>query len=282
MPESQEPLLTDPRSYESDDGDVLPLELMVDPVTSPPSTFRRELASIAVASTPDKEVLKDENIDTETALYLLHKDVGFYAHGNEEKNSMLGIASHFKSGFPTLHYLDVIEYHQRNSNIDNPIRTLVAITEKFLSYATEAHAEAGLGRLFIQDINRRPLDTRQKLSHIISTEDLMNEDTTRRTLTAIARFKEVELFIDKKADNPLGVNDGIDSLTGREKIERIFELLDTMRMGGVMQLSARVIDAEDSRFEYWRDRLVESRMRSSIRDTVDKKIARLNTLRPRK
>ncbi|MDB5179721.1 MAG: hypothetical protein JWN12_353 [Candidatus Saccharibacteria bacterium] len=298
MPEYHEPLLTDSRSYVSKDGDILPLELMVDPVQPRPDRteypmvrvpdselegptirlIRQSLAEQAIRS--GKEELKDETLGVATALRLLHKETGFYARDNDEKNSMQAIVGRSESGFPTLRYLDEVEYRQRKAKTDDPIRALRSIARHFEDYAVQAHMEVGFSRLFTRTISDRPVNMNQKLSQNISSADISDDVPTRRTLTSIARLREIDLFVEEKGENPLGIHAGIDDLKGEALDNRIFELLDTMQLSGVMKLNERLIDEQNSRFSYWKDRLTEARMRSSIRGQVDQSLEKLNKLRP--
>jgi hypothetical protein len=53
-----------------------------------------------------------------------------------------------------------------------------------------------------------------------------------------------------------------------------------MQMSTIMKLNDRLMNEQNSRFDYWKDRLTEAHMRSSIRAQVDQSLEKLNKLRP--
>ena len=298
MSQEHEPLLTDPRSYESEDGDVLPLEIMEHPVQPMP-----DYTEYMMIPVPDSELegpvtrmlqkalaekalqaqakgIEDKNLDVATVLELLHKDVGFYARNNEEKNTMQGIMGFADSGFPTLHFLDVVEYHQRDAKTDDPVAALRSHVRRFEGYATQSHNEVRINRLFANTIAERDFDEKGTLAETLSAEDLRDDALTRRTLTSLARLRETDLYVEGEGNNPLGVRAGVDSLKEKALVERILTLLGDMPIGDILKMNDRLIDEENHRFDYWKTRLTEARMRSSIKAQVDESLQELDELRP--
>ena len=286
MPKNKR-IATGPKIYISPEDVMLPIEIedeRAEPELIPAETIMGHIAVKQTENIPSEietPRLDAEALDTQTALMMLHEEIGFYGHTNDEKNTMTAILGRSTVGFPVIKYLDEVEYHQRKHKPEDSTAALRSLAHSFEGYAVEAHTEAGFGIFFRDEVARQRPNLNQRLSQSFSRDDLVQNDGARRTLTTLTRIHEIDQFVEGKAGNPLGKNDGIDSLKGQARDERIFAVLDTMQLGSVMKLNERMIAEENKRFEYWRAVLEQARLRGSIKAQVLESLEKLETLRPR-
>jgi len=312
MNEHHEPLLTDPRSYESESGDVLPLDNMIDPVTERPDsleyrivqvsaeetkrinfedTVQKYLANQALAeqvfveppasSKVEEKRVSSERLTPAAALIMLHEGNGFYPHEHVEKNSLLAIAGRSTEyEHPVLAYLNQIKVHQRNNEVKDPIEALRSKLKSFGDYAKQADVEKKFGFIFKNAQTERGYDDDRLVSDSLSVNDFRGDILTRRTLTTLARIHETELFIEDKAPNPLGARSGVDSLKDHERDNRIMELLGDMKFSELMSLNARMMLEEGRRFEYWHTQVGEIVRHKAIHEEASQLLARLDELHP--
>lgn len=309
MPENHEPLWTDPRSYVSADGDILPLEIMVDPVQPRPDfteysmkpvpdselegpiqrRLRKALADQAiheVAETPinEKEPLLNETPDPATAMRLLHKEVGFYARDSKEQSSIQAIVG--RSGetkYPTLRYLYDVKYRQTSFETKDPSAAPRSIVRNFEQYAIQADKEARFTRFFSNMIRSdRNASPDQTFADIMNPEDYSNDEQTRRTLTSVVRLIEADRFAEEnEGEYPLAVRHGVDSLEGKIRDTYVLSVISTLPLRDVMRYNERLRVEENNRFEYWRSQLNVATMFSLVRAQAHESLARLDTIRPR-
>lgn len=280
MPKNKR-IATGPKIYISSEDVMLPIEIEGQPTEPEVISAETVMGHVALRQTENETPQLDtEPLDVQTALMMLHEEVGFYGHTNEEKNSMTAILGRSTVGFPVIKYLDEVEYNQRKHKPDDPTAALRSIAHSFEGYALEACREAGFGIFFRDEVARQKPNLNQRLSQSFSRDDLVQNDGARRTLTTLTRIHEIDQFVEGRAGNPLGKNDGVDSLEGKARDERIFAVLDTMQLGSVMKLNERMIAEENKRFEYWRGVLEQARLRGSIKAQVIESLEKLEKLRP--
>jgi hypothetical protein len=308
VPEYHEPLWTDPRSYESTDGDILPLELMVDPVQPRPDvteypmvhvpdselegptqrTLRKALAEQALhaaseTATKEKEALQNENLDPATAMRLLHKAVGFYARDSREQSSIQAIVDRSgASKYPTLRYLYDVQYHHISLETKDPSAAPKSIVRSFEQYAVQADREARFTRFFSKTIHGdRKASPDQTITDIMTAEEYSNDAQTRRTLTSVVRLIEADRFAEEgEGKYPLAVRHGVDSRKGNARDAYVLSLIDALPLRDVMRYNERLRVEENNRFEYWRSQLAVATMFSPVRAQAYESLAKLDTVRP--
>lgn len=303
MPEDHIPPLTDPRSYESEEGDILPLEIMVDPVQPRPDIteypmvrtsyseldshghpmIRQSLAKQAIRpEAAAGQEPQNDTLDPATAMRLMHKKVGFYARDADEKRSIqeiVGRSSEYPR--PTLRYLYDVERHQVSLKLQDPSAAPRSIVRQFEQYAVQANIEARFTRFFESIIRNRKPEPDQKVTDIMTAEEYSNDEQTRRTLTSIVRILEADRFAeDGEGQYPLAVRHGVDSLKGKDRDEYVLSFLATLPLALVVRYNERLRVEENKRFEYWRSQIGEATIFRSVKDQAFESLAKLDRLRP--
>jgi hypothetical protein len=207
------------------------------------------------------EEIGQENLTVAAGLMMLHKGNGFYPYNNDEKNSLIGIAGRSTEvNFPIIRYFQEIEQHQKSYNVAAPMNALHSKVRSFGGYARQSVMEARMAKLFKNTLNERNIDDSSLVSAVFSVADLQDDETSRRTLTSIARLREIELFAEESGQNPLGEKNGIDSLQGKDRTMRILDLLGKFRISKLADFNTRLIIEEINRFDYWYQKIEESKM----------------------
>jgi hypothetical protein len=314
MSEYHQPLSTDPRSYEFDDGDVLPLEIMIDPqpqfpdfseypftpvkegefLSSTQKMIQKAIAEQALGVVESFPIVKNvtkrgevhdaQTLSSAEALIMLSRGNGFYPRDLAEKNSLLGISGRSADiKYPVIRYLYELEQHQENNNVADPEAVLRAVVRQFADDATQAAMEIRMAKLFERTRQERNFADAERVSDAISVSYLEDDPPTRRTLTTIARMREADLFVEGKGANPLFAQQGIDALVGKRRTARIFDLLGAMRISNLMKMNTRMMNEENNRFYYWRDRVSESKMYGKKINSVSTELLmKLDELKPAK
>lgn len=316
-----EPLKTDSRSYESSDGDVLPLdvfeaeptgadtsEYMLRPV-SPGEIVRphdraiqKALAEQVLLHVAPEKSQTPETLSVSEALSLLYHERGFYPHDNVEKNTMVAVLGRSDEPLPLVSYFLEIQKARgksfnkmlhnraekdlsgtpvqdiRQERTDYEVKALRHITRDMIQYAEIAAKDASFARLLDAELVRRGAgDT---LTSAFTEDEISQNGELRRGLTSLARRAEVGRFAKGEAGNPLGKNDGIDSVKYEHRTKRIMEDLQMLSLDELQQGNKALIEEEGRRFEYWRSMIEQATVHNGIAAQAREALVKLDKLRP--
>ena len=286
--DEHEPLPTDFRSYVSASGDVLPLPT---PDPSNELMIRNSLANRALGDveypavetdTNSPEVPETQKLSSAEAIFMLRRGNGFYPRNNVEKNTLLGITGlSNKIKFPVILYFQEIEEHQKKSVSKDPEAALCSKVREFAGYAKQSAMDIKMAKLFERTKVERNFRDGALVSEAIPASYLEDDLTTRQALTTLARMREIDLFVEGEGEDPLESKSGIDVLVGKELTARILDLLKGVRISRLMDLNTRMMNEENDRFTYWRDRVSESKMyNENISLVSNELLTDLDKLRP--
>ena len=207
--------------------------------------------------------------DRKERLLQLKDTEDFYPQGNLEFNRMMLMSE----GGPnrTLKYLDEVYVHRVNetrrkqeagklgkdiSPRDEATKTLRSIVHEFDGYASDARAL----RSFVRELDRRIVDSGATnftlFENIPQLKDWQDEDGTRRTLTAVAKYIETQDFVDENGPDLLGKKVIIDN--DKDKVQRIKDLIGGLRTSEMRNYIKSVREEQDARFNYWTKRIEEA------------------------
>ena len=319
-----EPLKTDPRSYESSEGDVLPLDLFVpEPMTADNYEYTRRpllpeeivgphdhiiqkaLAEQALRNATFEKTEQSETLSVPAALSLLHGRHGFYPHDNTEKNTMVAILGRSDKPSPLISYFLEIQTARRKSfnkilhnraeeqlpkasvedikkeRTEYEIKALRHITRDMIQYAENAAKDASFSRTLNTELGRLSSNETKTFAGSFTEADIRQNGELRRGLTSLARRAEVGRFAKGRGENPLGKNDGIDSVKDNDRTKRILEDLQTLSLEEAMQGNQALIKEEERRFDYWRSVLEQATHHNGIAAQAREALEKLDKLRPR-
>lgn len=207
--------------------------------------------------------------DRKERLLQLKDTEDFYPQGNLEFNRMMLMSE----GGPnrTLKHLDEVYVHRVNetrrkqeagklgkdiSPRDEATKTLRSIVHEFDGYASDARAL----RSFVRELDRRIVDSGATnftlFENIPQLKDWQDEDGTRRTLTAVAKYIETQDFVDENGPDLLGKKVIIDN--DKDKVQRIKDLIGGLRTSEMRNYIKSVREEQDARFNYWTKRIEEA------------------------
>lgn len=207
--------------------------------------------------------------DRKERLTQLREDEGFYPQNNREFNRM--ILTLGDSENRALKHLDEVYVHRVNevrqkqetgkldkdiSPRDEATKTLRSIVHEFKGYASDARAL----RSFVRELDRRIVDSGATnftlFENIPQLKDWKGEDGTRRVFTTIAKYIEMQNFIEEDGPDLLGKKAIIDN--DKNKAERIEGLIGGLRTNEVRKYIKSIREEQDARFDYWTKRIEEA------------------------
>jgi hypothetical protein len=185
----------------------------------------------------------------------------FYVQSNREMDHVMGMANTPRTKSRTVDYLDSVYAHQKDkkTKTDDPKSALRSIIDEFKSYAIVAYKDASFVRGFLNNLRLDGINNLSGFSVGVPFEDWKDDEFTKRALTVLSRYKEINSFTLGLGPDLLGKGKVIDDIKGQERDQRIKEALNPMRVGAIEPFSEAVILDEKQRYDYWVSRLKEAR-----------------------
>jgi hypothetical protein len=167
----------------------------------------------------------------------------------------------------------------RQERTEYEVKALKHITRDMIHYAEIAAKDASFARILDAELVRR--GGGDTLTSAFTEYEINQNGELRRGLTSLARRAEVGRFAKGKAGNPLGKNDGIDSVKFHDRTKRIMEDLQTLSLEELRHGNKALIEEEGHRFEYWRSMIEQSTLHNGIAAQAREALVKLDKLRPR-
>lgn len=225
------------------------------------SGVRRSLAYQALggAFVAQEPSAPKESLTPAESMKRAFQEVHFYAHNTAEEasvNAILREDGTFKK--PVVAYLESVSRSLDTKGAQDPMVGPRAIVRQFEDYATDARREAFRARVTMDSIQKRDRSSEDPFREIYSRDEVSTDQLVRRTLISVVRLIEDDVYTkDGEGAYPLASRSGIDSLERRAKDDYIYKVLQAMPIAELLEYCGRVRENEKSRFEYWREQLLQ-------------------------
>lgn len=197
-------------------------------------------------------------LDRATRLMEIMEQKGFFPQSNLELSRIMALTRTPRTKNVVIDHLDEVYAHQKRAKTDDPKRALRSIVREFENNALNAFAEASFVREFETRVSAKELNPRSGFNTAVPISEWRSEESTRRALTSLARYREAAAFAQEDAPDRMNKDESIDQAKGDERNQRIKDALGTLRVDEIKHLTDKYVDMQALRFEFWKEKLEEA------------------------
>jgi hypothetical protein len=202
---------------------------------------------------------------------------GFYPQSSTEMSQATALIGREGQPYPVLSYLSEIYQHQRKAGADAP-RAVRSLVRSFDEYAGNAVNEAQYMELLHDQLSVQDVNNRTGFRTLFPIEDWQYDATEIATFSVVSRHLETSHFAETGTDDRLGKH-RIDLTAGNERIDRIRENLDVLRIADLKRLAVSIQANQENRLEFWIEQLEASKRHLFARDVAEVALAELQRIR---